>query len=497
MQGYIIGVDIGTGSTKAVAVGREGKVIGSTQQSYLPIKSNGSKEEQDPDILLNACFSCIKKLIMQLKQLPLCVSLSSAMHSVMAVDKDGQPITNLVLWSDNRSTEIAKKLRNDKKGQSIYLATGTPIHAMSPLCKIIWWRENEKEIFTKAHKFISIKEYVWYRLFNEYVIDHSIASATGLFNIDTLNWNPESLQISHISAEQLSTNVPTDHCKTGISEEACQLTGLTNSIPVCIGASDGCLANLGSNALKNGVAAITIGTSGAVRIASRLPIRNVRTMSFNYILDNQYFICGGAINNGGNVMGWLIRNFFENEELDMNSYSRVFDIIRQIPPGSEGLIFLPYIFAERAPIWDEESSGVFIGIKNIHTKAHFICAIIEGICFALKNVLQLIEDDSCEVKEIHASGGFIKSEGWVQLLADVTGKPIVVVETDDASAIGAAMMAYRALGIIEDLNETKHDSRIVIPREGYTDEYSKYFSVYKTIYPKLQESMHLLYETIN
>src|SRR6476469_4220215 len=168
MKGYIIGIDIGTGSTKAVAVDPEGNVIGSTQQSYVLIKSNDFKEEQDPDILLNAFFSCIKKLTQQLKQLPLCISLSSAMHSIMAVDKDGHPISNLIVWSDNRSTEIAQKLRNEKTGQSIYLATGTPIHAMSPLCKIIWWRENNAKVFTKAHKFISIKEYVWHRLFNEY-----------------------------------------------------------------------------------------------------------------------------------------------------------------------------------------------------------------------------------------------------------------------------------------------------------------------------------------
>jgi len=497
MKGYIIGIDIGTGSTKAVALNPEGEIIGSTQQSYLYIKSDGFKEEQDPGDLLNAFFSCIKNLIIQMKQLPMCVSLSSAMHSIMAVDKNGQPITNLIVWSDNRSTQIAQKLRNNKTGQSIYLATGTPIHAMSPLCKIIWWRENDTEVFTKAHKFISIKEYVWHRLFNEYTVDHSIASATGLFNIDSLKWNPESLQISHISAEQLSTPVPTDHYKTGILKEACQLSGLTDSIPVYIGASDGCLANLGSNALKTGVAAITIGTSGAVRIASASPIRNVRTMSFNYILDSQHFICGGPINNGGNVIGWLIQNFLDNEERDVDPYSMIFEMIQQIPAGSEGLIFLPYIFAERAPVWDEESSGVFIGIRNVHTKAHFICAIIEGICYALKNVLELIEAASCEVKEIHASGGFIKSEGWVQLLADVTGKPVVIIETEDASAIGAAILAYRSLEMIGDKNEAKHESRIVIPREEFTIEYSKYFRVYKTIYPKLQESMHLLYETTN
>lgn len=497
MQGYIIGVDIGTGSTKAVAVNQQGMIIGTKQYYYPPIKCEGRKQEQNPEILLNAFFSCLRELIIQLQDLPLAVSLSSAMHGIMAVNEEGQPISNLIIWSDSRSTEIAQKLRNEKAGQSIYLATGTPIHAMSPLCKIMWWRENEKEIFTKAHKFISIKEFVWFKLFNEYTIDHSIASATGLFNIDTLNWNSESLEKAEITKEQLSTPVPTDHYRKGIVKAACQQSGLNALTPVCIGASDGCLANLGTDSLEKSVAAITIGTSGAVRIASQVPIRNWATMGFNYILDRQHFICGGPINNGGNVIEWLLQNFLENEVKDQDPYSRLFEMIQQIPAGSEGLIFLPYIFAERAPVWDEESSGIFMGIKHTHTKAHFISAIIEGVCFALKNVLELIEEASCEVKEIHASGGFIKSQGWMQLLADITGKPLIIVETDDASAIGAALLAYRSLGIITNLNEINHERRLIIPRETHTYEYSKFFRVYKTMYPGLQESMHLLYKTIN
>jgi gluconokinase len=496
MQGYIIGVDIGTGSAKAVAVDPYGNIIGRTQYSYPTIIGEGAKQEQDPEALWNAFLSCIKELILELKNLPTSVSLSSAMHSIMAVNQEGKPISNLIIWSDGRSKEIAQKLRNEKEGLSIYNATGTPIHAMSPLCKIIWWRENERAIFTKAHKFISIKEFIWYRLFNEYTIDHSIASATGLFNIDTLKWNSESLEKAQITTEQVSTPVPTDYHRNGISMEACKLSGLNPLTPVCIGASDGCLANLGTNSLNIGVAAITIGTSGAVRIASRVPIRNNATMSFNYILDSQNFICGGPINNGGNVMEWLIRNFLDNEDLGIDPYSSIFNMIHKIPAGSEGLIFLPYIFAERAPVWDEESSGVFMGIKHTHSKAHFISSIIEGVCFALKEVLELIELASCGINEIHASGAFIKSNGWVQLLADVTGKPIVIVETDDASAIGAAFMAYRSLGIIKDLNEIKHQRRLVIPDKSKVQEYSKFFTVYKTMYSGLQHSMHLLYKTI-
>jgi len=497
MQGYIIGVDIGTGSTKAVAVSTTADIIGTTQYHHSFIKNIDEHAEQDPELLLNAFYSCVKKLISDLGYLPLGISLSSAMHSIMAIDEKGKPITNLILWSDNRSTEIAQQLRSNKAGQSIYQETGTPIHAMSPLCKIIWWRENENEIFSKAYKFIGIKEFIWHRLFKEYAIDHSIASATGLFNIDSLSWNNESLQMAQITTSHLSLPVPTLYHKTGIEKEACRLSGLNPSIPVCIGASDGCLANLGTHSLKKGIAAITIGTSAAVRIASKVPIRNSANMIFNYLLDKQTFICGGPINNGGNVMDWLITNFLSPQKLGKDPYLRVFEIINKVPAGSEGLLFLPYIFAERAPVWDEKASGGFIGIKHIHTQAHFINSVVEGICYALKEVLELIENASGEIIEIHASGAFIKSRDWVQLLANVMNKPVVLAETEDASAIGAAILGYESLGLKIEINNIQAQSSVIRPEESNAEVYSRFFPVYRTLYAGMKSSMDLLYKTLN
>jgi gluconokinase len=497
MQDYIIGIDIGTGSTKAVAVNTRGDIIGTTQIHHSYIKTIDEHAEQDPALLLNAFYSCIKRLISDLGNLPSGISLSSAMHSIMAINEEGKPITNLILWSDNRSTKIAQQLRNDRSGQTIYKDTGTPIHAMSPLCKIIWWRENEKETFSKAYKFISIKEFIWYCLFKEYAIDHSIASATGLFNIDTLSWNTESLQMAQITTDHLSFPVPTVYHKTGIEKEACKLSGLTPLIPVCIGASDGCLANLGTHSLKKGIAAITIGTSAAVRIASAVPIRNSANMIFNYILDYQTFICGGPINNGGNVMDWIISNFLSSQELGEDPYPRIFEIINKIPAGSEGLLFLPYIFAERSPVWDEKASGGFIGIKQVHTQAHFINSVIEGICFALKEVLEIIENASGEIKEIYASGAFSKSRDWVQLLANVINKPVVLSEIEDASAIGAAMLGYAALGIKNEINHIQAQSIVIRPEESNAEVYSAFFAVYKTMYAGMKPTMDLLYKTLN
>src|SRR3982751_3972051 len=180
---YILGIDIGTGSTKAVAVDVNGKVLYSDQCFYGLLPKTEPLHEQEPDIIFKAFQQVIRSSVQKMGEQPLAVSLSSAMHSLMIMDKEKKPCSNLLIWSDGRSAGIAEKLRSMSEAPGIYERTGTPIHAMSPLCKIIWFREQMPSLFEKADKFISIKEYIWLRLFDEYVIDHSLASATGLFDI--------------------------------------------------------------------------------------------------------------------------------------------------------------------------------------------------------------------------------------------------------------------------------------------------------------------------
>ena len=180
---YVIGIDIGTGSTKAIAMNSKGTIIADSQLYYSTQSPKPGYAEQDPEIIWDAFTNCIKKIISVLKYPPVSVCFSSAMHGLIAVNEQNKPISNLITWADTRSEKIAAQIRKSKVAKSIYKATGTPIHPMAPLCKIIWLRENQPLVFKAAFNFISIKDYIWYRLFGVYEIDHSIASATGLFNI--------------------------------------------------------------------------------------------------------------------------------------------------------------------------------------------------------------------------------------------------------------------------------------------------------------------------
>jgi gluconokinase len=489
---YILGVDIGTGSTKAVAVGLQGNVL-NTAQHYYPVKSpRPGYNEQDPAVILEAFLSCIADTVKSVGQ-PQAISLSSAMHSLIPVDGQGKALTDMMTWADARSENIADRLRQTDLGKEIYRTSGTPIHTMTPLCKIMWLRENEPAIFEKAHKFISIKEYIWQHLFGEYQIDHSMASSTGLFDLEKLNWNLVACKLAGIGTEKLSAPVSTTYKRTDIIPSVAAGLGLDAGIQVITGASDGCCANLGSY-LVPGTASLTIGTSGAVRITSGQRVIDDEAMIFNYIIDDKSFACGGAINNGGIVLDWLLKNFMDVKRPGHDDYQELFKQIGSVNAGSEGLVFLPYLYGERAPIWDTKTCGVFFNIKSRHTRDHFLRAGLEGICFALNNVLSTLESASGKIDKLHISGGFTTSGVWTQMLADITGKELVIMQEGDASAIGAVMLALQALNI-EGFAAPEYDRQksIMSDAENHT-VYTNSFGLFKRLYSDLKDTMHWLHE---
>lgn len=493
MQSYLLGTDIGTGSIKTVAVDLSGRALCSSQRFYATQNPQPGYSEQNVQEILQAFIQSIQDVVLKMKSSPSCISLSSVMHSIMAVDKNGEAITNLIIWSDARSSAIAAAIKKSPQGKKIYEATGTPIHSMSPLCKIIWLKENMPDVFAKAYKFISIKEYIWYQLFQQFEVDHSLASATGLFDIIRLKWYDESLILAGITKECLSHPVATSYLRKNIKKEIAAALHIPASTPFCIGASDGCLANLGTSSLQAHVAAITIGTSGAVRVTRKKPLIDAAAMSFNYLLDEHTFICGGPTNNGGNVIQWLLKNFLSQEGATDKDYEKLFTNIEKIPAGCEGLIFLPYLYGERAPLWDEQSCGVYFGIKPHHTQSHFLRAAVEGICFALKDILVALEEDAEPIVQINASGGFVQAGAWVQMLAHVTGKKILLQQGEDASAIGAAWLALKALKIITGYHSLEFQSgSIILPQQKLQDAYQKNYTVFKMLYPNLKATMHLL-----
>lgn len=492
MQTYILGVDIGTGSIKAVAVGLDGEAITSTQRHYPLMQPEPSFAEQDPELIWQGFLNCIREIIDRLGQ-PQAISLSSAMHSLILVDQEGKPLTNMINWADTRSATIAYQLRSSPEGKNLYEQTGTPIYSMSPLSKIIWFRENRKGLFDETAKFISIKELVWFRLFGRFQVDHSIASATGLFDILKFCWSKEALKLAGINVDQLSEPLSTSYMRQDMELDIAKILGIKEALPWMIGANDGCLANLGSGANQPKTVALTIGTSGAVRMVSNKPLYNFKAMTFNYILDEQTYICGGAINNGGLILNWLLEKFMVKEALSASGYQQLFAAIEPLPAGNDGLLFLPYLTGERTPLWDSNSCGVYFGIKTVHTQSNFLKAALDGVCFAICHVLDALSQSSGKIEEIRVSGGFTASPVWVQLMADISGKKLTVVQAEDASAIGAAFLAIKTGKFVGfKLKDDAQTSQIIEPNLEKHQIYSTYYRLFIKLYEDLKESMHQL-----
>lgn len=498
MQQYAIGVDIGTGSTKAVAINDSGEVIAVSQFHYYTNNPQRGYSEQDPEVIWKAFVNSLQAIIGKMVAVPAVISLSSCMHSLIVIDNNLDVITNLITWADTRSEKIADEIRRSTEAEKIYKATGTPIHSMSPLCKIIWLKENASAIFKNAFKFISIKEFIWHKLFNAWQVDHSIASATGLFNIENFKWNNASLKSADISQDQLSHLVPTNFIRKDLISSAASLLNIPDDIPFCIGASDGCLANIGSNAIEPGIAAVTIGTSGAVRIANFSPVFNFKAMIFNYVLDKKTFICGGPVNNGGNVVQWVFKTLLDIPEPGVTDYEEFFKVVDAVPSGCNGLLFLPYLNGERSPLWDEKACGCFFGIRSHHINTHFMRAALEGICYALKNVLQTVEKSTNNINQLNVSGGFVHSKTWMQILADITGKKVCLIQTEDASAIGAALLGTKAMNLQDHyLIQNLENNLLIEPDLDNHELHKKYYDIFKNLYEPLKGSMHQLHNIAN
>lgn len=493
----IIGLDIGTSSTKAVAFDLEGNVLATHSISYPILNPLEGYYEQDPEVIYRACIDSVARVMTELQDhdkmlQPMCISVSSAMHGLIAVDKSGKPLTNCIIWADRRSEEIATELKATEKGRLLYLQTGTPIHPMSLLCKLIWIRSHDEKVFFQSHKFIGIKEFLFYRLFGVYLVDHSIASATGLFDIHQLVWSDLALNVAGISVEQLSTPVSVDHVLKLLDSEIADSMHIPEGTLFVIGGSDGCLANLGVGAVKPGVASVTVGTSGAIRVTSPLPNPEQKQRLFSYLLRPNEYIIGGAVNNGGILRSWF-RDTFLDEPIekiqDKDADTLLNEMIDSIGPGSEGLIFLPYLTGERAPHWNSNAKGVYFGIQLQHTKAHFARAMMEGMLFAIYSVGIALEENTGPIHKIYASGGLARSQNIVQMLADIFNKPVFIKNTVESSAWGAALIGMEALGIElkEPITKADNAEQLYRPNAKNHAVYVRNFEQFQRLYNKLED----------
>jgi gluconokinase len=455
----ILGLDVGTTAVKVVAfpintagTGGGATQPASTQREYPLQQPEAGWQVQDPTTVLAAIDDAIKACVALLGDIHItALAISTAMHDLIGLDQQMRPITPLVLWADSRATAEARLLRSRGLAQQLLARTGTPVHPMSPLVKLMWFARHEPEVATRVRWWLGLKSYVLLHLTGQLVTELSSASATGLLDLQSMDWDPHSLELAGITREQLPQVLPTTTV-LALTTQAAPRTGLPADLPVAVGAADGPLGNLGTGAIEPGIAGLSLGTSGAVRMAVPTPSADPAGRLFCYALTDDLWVLGGAVSNGGITLRWAGETFAPDLLLDGPADAEVLALAAQVPAGSEGLIMLPYVLSERAPLWDPDITGAFLGVRHHHTRSHFIRAAVEGVCLQVSIIVNSLDAIS-PVQSIRATGGPFRSVLWQRVMAAVLGRPLYIEADAGGTALGAAALGWYALGNAPTLSE--------------------------------------------
>lgn len=500
----VIGIDIGTSGLKTVAYklpgnsdlasGSTGPLVTPLAQSYRTYSLYSPRPawvEQEPEEIWLAFVAAMQEITEKLVVLhcsPACLAFSGVMHSLFIVDSRGGIQTRLLTWADTRASQQMYRIKEDL-GLPLYHRTGTPLHPMSPAAKVLWFKENGPEL-REGWRFVSIKEWIVWRLTGKWLVDISTASATGLFNLEKLVWDKEALSYLGLNPEQLSQ--PEGTLKVlPLQNTGASVLNLPQGLPLVLGATDGVLANLGAGSVISGSAAVTIGTSAAVRTVVDRPWTDSEGRTFCYALTENHWVIGGGLNSGGIVLRWIRDQLAVPEKeravsLGVDPYSVMIDEAASIPVGAEGLVFLPYLTGERAPIWDDQARGILFGLSWHHTRGHIIRAALESVAYAVNSVYQVLHKIKPINRFVRVSGGFIRSEIWRQILADVLEVKLEVPDVGEASCSGAALLAAKALGYSRSLEDSVAKQRIITVNKpqmenalAYRRSYELFLEIYQ------------------
>lgn len=424
------------------------EVIAEASRSYGFEALAGGGAEQDVREVIDAALSCTASVTASLGRdgvaaLSLC-GTASCLAPFGRSAGDYEPLGSAWIWADTRAREEALSLRR-QFGRRTYERTGCPAHASYWPPKLKWAREHQ-EMFLECDDLMlaGIKDYLYQQLTGVWLTDDATAAATGLYNSRDERWDEALLEWLDLSTEMLP-NVEAATAQRPLRSTWQEGLGLGEGVPVVLGSLDGVLAHLGLGC-TGAIASCTVGTSGALRLGAAKRTLDATSRTWSYPLADDYWVVGGANNSGGNVLVWLAQLL---SGLKVSSDALTPDALlgyaAKSPAGSNGLLFLPYVYGERSPLWREDLQGAWLGLSPTHETADMVRSTLEGISLNLAGLLEVLSDQVAPPEEIRATGGFTASALWLQLQADVFGRPISLVSAQQPTAAGAAMVGWCAL----------------------------------------------------
>ena len=489
---YYLGIDTSTTATKALLIDQVGKVVGVASSEYAYETPQPLWSEQSPDLWWQATQLSIRSVLDQTNIDPAAidgVGLTGQMHGLTPLDKDGNVLRPAILWNDQRTGAECDQIRQLLGKERLIHITGNDALTGFTAPKILWMKNHEPELFARLRQILLPKDYVRYKLTGVYATDRAGASGTILFNLAQRDWSPEVLSALEIDLEWLPPTHEGTEQTGAISTQVAQLTGLRAGTPVYGGGGDQAAAAVGTGAVTEGIVSLSLGTSGVVFASTNLPIiePDGRLHAFCHAAPGKWHLMGVMLSAAGSLR-WF-RDVFKPglpfEELVAPA--------AQVPPGSEGLQFLPYLTGERTPHPDPLARGAFVGLTVRHSLAHLTRSVLEGVAFGLRDSFELMKAAGLsEITQVRVSGGGAKSPLWQQILADIIGSELVTVHTTEGTAFGAALLAGVGAGQWQNV-ELACDAAIRItgrisPNPATANQYNAYYSIYKDLYPALKPS---------
>lgn len=481
----VLGIDIGTGSVKVIAVSKQGEVIQTVTEQLEMIQPQAGYNEQRPEDWFRATIQCIRRLLHdpQMANIEVCgLSLSGQMHSLVILDERQQPIRNAILWNDTRTTEQCESIRQVLGDYVLE----NPVLEGFTLTKLLWIKSHEPENWAQVKTFLLPKDYVRYKLTGKLYMEHSDASSTLLLDPDTELWSKEvarRFNVEHMLPELVASGDFVGYIEP---ELACDL-GLKDDVAVFAGGGDNACGALGSGVTKDEQTLCSIGTSGVVLSCDS----NITTCYrhnlhlFKHVIPKQSYVMGVTLA-AGDSLNWLRSNILSDL-----SYEQIFNEAKASSVGSNGLLFAPFLSGERTPYGDSSIRGSFVGLSALHTRGDMARAVIEGITFSLYESICLLRAKGKAISEIVAIGGGAKNNFWLQLQADIFNAKVNKLKYEEGPCMGAAILAINGLNWYDNLDAIINScicfEQSFYPNKERHAEYQNYFEIYKKIYTQTHE----------
>lgn len=485
-----LGVDIGTSGVKILLLSSEGVVIKTVNKSYKLLIPKSNWTEQNPNDWFEQTLKGLKEIIKGYEHQIKAISFSGQMHGMVLLDKNDEVIRNAILWNDQRTIKEVDYLNNEIGVERLISETGNIAVTGLTAPKILWVYNNEIDNFNKINKVLLPKDYVVYKLTNEFVTDRSDVSGTLYYDIENKKYSKFMLEVLKLKEENFPKVFESYEVVGNLTDEIKVKLGIKQDVKVIIGGGDQALGAVGVGVVNEGDTNISLGTSGVVYT----PMNNFNSDSLTNMqvyLDatGKYHMMGVMLSAAGSLKWWL-------EDVSKKyDYNALFNSIKHIEVDNS-LFYLPYLSGERAPINDPDASGTFIGIRAGHRKEHLDRAVIEGISFNLKQIYENIENKGVKVTKTRVTGGGAKSEIWVQMLADIFNLPVETIEIEEGPALGAAILAMVGDGKYETV--IKACENIIKPKALYVPNkenvllYEEKYRKFKKIYPEIKNVFKVL-----